>query len=113
MIPKSTTVSTPPDVSSMSQTSPTDNETGPRVQSSTSQLDHRLVEIERRHVGGAEAVQDHFGADALPATDLQHVLPRQIAAGQSLEPRCFAMMLMCGPRGVVHKGAFNRIELYV
>src|SRR6267142_3441343 len=28
MIPKSTTVSTPPDVSAMSQTSPTDNETG-------------------------------------------------------------------------------------
>jgi hypothetical protein len=39
------------------------------------------------------------------------VLPRQIAAGQSLEPRCFAVMLMCGPHGVVHKGAFNRIEL--
>jgi D-tyrosyl-tRNA(Tyr) deacylase len=41
------------------------------------------------------------------------VLPRQIAAGQSLEPRCFAVVLMCGPHGVVHKGAFNRIELHV
>jgi D-aminoacyl-tRNA deacylase len=41
------------------------------------------------------------------------VLLRQIAAGQSLEPRRFAVVLMCGPHGVVHKSAFNRIELNV
>jgi hypothetical protein len=83
----------------MPHTSPTDNER-PRVQSPLGQLDHRLVEIERRHAARAEAVQDYFGADPLPATDLQHVLARQIAAGQSVEPRSLAVVLTCGPHGV-------------
>jgi hypothetical protein len=77
------------------------------VQPSPSQVDHRVVEIKGRHSLGAEPIEDHFGADALPTTDLQHVLASQIAAGQSLEPRRFAVVLMCGPHGVVHKSAFD------
>jgi D-tyrosyl-tRNA(Tyr) deacylase len=83
------------------------------VQSTSCQLNHRVVEIKGRHFLGTESVQDHFGADALPATDFEHMLARQIAASQSLEPRRFAVMLMCRPHGVVHKRAFDGIELHV
>jgi D-tyrosyl-tRNA(Tyr) deacylase len=83
------------------------------LQSASRQFDHRVVEIECGDAGGPESVQDHLGADALPATNLQHVLTRQRAAGQSAEPRRFPVVLMRGAHRVIHESAFNRVEPHI
>jgi D-aminoacyl-tRNA deacylase len=82
------------------------------VQSSLREFDHGLVEVECRHIGSAETIEDDFGAHALATADFEHVLPRQVAAGQSLEPRRLAMVLMCRPYRVVHQCAFDGVELH-
>src|SRR4051812_19011682 len=83
------------------------------VQSSLREFDHGLIEVECRHIGSAETIEDDFGAHALAAADFEHVLPRQVAAGQSLEPRRLAMVLMRRPDRVVHECTFDGVELHV
>jgi hypothetical protein len=113
MIPKSTTVSTVPDACSIAQMSRHGQRHRTAVQSSSRQLDHRVVEIEGRHSLGTEPIEDHLGADAAAATDFEHVLAGQVAARQPPEPRRLPPVLMCCPHGVVHKCTFDGVELHV
>src|SRR6185437_11605358 len=100
MIPKSTTVSTVPDACSIAQMSRHGQRHRTAVQSSSRQLDHRVVEIEGRHSLGTEPIEDHLGADAAAATDFEHVLAGQVAARQPPEPRRLPPVLMCGRTGL-------------
>jgi hypothetical protein len=82
------------------------------VQALLGQLDHRFVEIERRHGGGTQSVENHFGADAAAAPNFQDVLRRERAAGQAPEPGRLSMMLMSGTQGIVHRRTLDGIEFH-
>ena len=76
-------------------------------------LDHGGVEIEGRDVRGAEPVEQDLHPDAAAAADLQHPLTGQVAAGQPPEPAGLTVVLVRGPQRVVHRGAFDGVELHL
>jgi hypothetical protein len=63
-------------------------------------------------VAGVEPIEENLHADAAAAADFQDVLAGEVPAGQSAEPAGFAMVLVRGTERVVHRDAFDGVELH-